>query len=111
MSHVPNMTIKITILQSLLNTQDFSSVGLDYNLLCDSMFAYLILISRVCKCINMFSLFMSAGSSVHNGLTVELSLQFVAEGDTCGHTKKRFITDIEDFKNGLFIYPISRIWP
>ncbi|PNF37373.1 hypothetical protein B7P43_G17280 [Cryptotermes secundus] len=50
-------------------------------------------------------------SSIHNGLTVELSLQFVAEGDTDGHTKKHFITDIEDFKNGLFIYPISRIWP
>jgi hypothetical protein len=54
---------------------------------------------------------MSAVSPVPNGLTMELPLQFVAEGDTDGHPKKYFITDIEDFKNGLFIYPISRILP
>jgi hypothetical protein len=54
---------------------------------------------------------VSPGSPVPNGLTVELSLQFVAEGDTDGQPKEYFITEIEDFKNGLFIYPISRIWP
>jgi hypothetical protein len=54
---------------------------------------------------------MSAGSPVPDGLTVELSLQFVAEGDRDGQPKEYFITDIEDFKNGLFIYPIRRIRP
>jgi hypothetical protein len=55
---------------------------------------------------------MSAGSPIPNGLTVvELPLQFIAESETDGRPKEYFITDIEDFKNGLFIYPISRIWP
>jgi hypothetical protein len=52
---------------------------------------------------------MSAGGPVANGVTAELPMQFVPEGDTDGQRKQYFITDIEDFKNGLFIYPISRI--
>jgi hypothetical protein len=54
---------------------------------------------------------MAAGCPVPNGRAMELPLQFVTEGHTDGQPKKNFITDIEDFKNGLFIYPISRILP
>jgi hypothetical protein len=52
---------------------------------------------------------MSAGCPVPNGLAMELPLQFVTERHADGQPKENFITDIEDFKSGLFIYPITKI--
>lgn len=43
------------------------------------------------------------------GSSGELCLQLVAEEDTDGQPNKCFVTDIQDFKNGLFIYPIHRV--
>ncbi|XP_021929041.1 nardilysin isoform X2 [Zootermopsis nevadensis] len=39
----------------------------------------------------------------------ELPLQFIAEEYRNGQPNEYFITDIEDFKNGLFVYPVHRI--
>jgi hypothetical protein len=61
----------------------------------------------VFKHINTFSLFVTIGSP---GMSVRLPLQFITE-DTNGRPNEYFITDIEDFKNGLFIYPVNRIYP
>jgi hypothetical protein len=60
---------------------------------------------------NTFTLFVIAGPSVQYGLPLELSLQFITEEDTNGQPNEYIITDIEDFKNGLFIYPVHRICP
>jgi hypothetical protein len=50
-----------------------------------------------------------AGPSVQYGSPLELSLQFVTEEDAGGQPNEYFIANIEDFKNGLFIYPVHRI--
>ena len=52
---------------------------------------------------------MFAVSPVDYGSSGELCLQLVAEEDTNGQQNKYFVTDIQDFKNGLFIYPIHSI--
>lgn len=43
------------------------------------------------------------------GSSVELCLQLITEEDTNGQRSEYFITDIQDFKSGLFIYPIHSI--
>jgi hypothetical protein len=52
---------------------------------------------------------MCAGSPADYSSTGELCLQLVAEEDTNGQPNVYFVTDIQDFKNGLYIYPVHRI--
>ncbi|XP_069674736.1 nardilysin isoform X2 [Periplaneta americana] len=47
-------------------------------------------------------------SSVNYGMPVELPVQFITE-DVNGPSNTVFITDIEHFKNRLYIYPVNRI--
>jgi hypothetical protein len=52
---------------------------------------------------------MFAGSPADYSSSRELCLQLVAEEDTNGQPNEYFVTDIQDFKSGLYVYPLHRI--
>jgi hypothetical protein len=43
------------------------------------------------------------------GSSVELCIQLITEDDANGQPNEYFITDIQDFRNSLFIYPVHNI--
>jgi hypothetical protein len=61
------------------------------------------------KHISTLPLCMFAGSPADYSSSKELCLQLVAEEDTNGQPNEYFVTDIQDFKNGLYVYPLHRI--
>lgn len=61
------------------------------------------------KHISTLTLCMFAGSPADYSSSRELCLQLVAEEDTNGQPNEYFVTDIQDFKNSLYVYPIHRI--
>lgn len=61
------------------------------------------------KHVSILTLCSVAGSPLDYGTSVELCLQLVSEEDTNGQQNEYFITDIQDFKNGLFVYPVHSI--
>jgi hypothetical protein len=52
---------------------------------------------------------MISGSPTDYSSAGELRLQLVAEEETDGQPNVYFVTDVQDFKNSLYTYPIHRI--